>query len=116
MPEARPYRLSIAPALEPFRPEIEYAAAFLDRCHLVELRADAATVLHYGPEPPAGAIAVPAALFPHGVRTDNEGLHPSPDGLARIERANGGAGLLPPTRAAGGSPIEFKNLRIRELP
>src|SRR3546814_17244218 len=33
--EALPYRLSIAPALEPFRPEIEYACDLLARCHFL---------------------------------------------------------------------------------
>ncbi len=70
------YRLSVAPGLEAFRPELEYSCDFLDRCHYVKRGGDAAITLHYGPNPPAGAIAVPSVLFPDGFRLDNDGIHP----------------------------------------
>ena len=57
------YRLSIAPALEAFRPEIEHVCTFLEDCYLIRRTPDAARVLHYGPGAPAGAVAIPAVLF-----------------------------------------------------
>jgi hypothetical protein len=90
------YALSIAPPLESFRPELEFACRFLDACHPVERVARAETVLHYGAGAPPGAIQVPAALFPAGVRLDANGIHLRFDALARIEAAANGGALLPP--------------------
>lgn len=101
MTEAVPYRLSLDPALEPFRPEIEYACDFLDACHFVTRAPEAETVLHYGGAAPAGAIPVPAALFPGAVRLSGDGIHPEPAPLREIERGAGVAPLLPP---GGGTP------------
>lgn len=98
MPD-RPYRLSIARELESFRPELEYAAAFLDRCHLVERRDSADTVLHYGHGAPPGAVAVPAALFPGCARLDSDGIHPRHDALASAQDAPA-TNLLPPVEQA----------------
>lgn len=70
------YRLSVSPALEAFRPEIEHACAFLERCHPLARDAGASTVLHYGPGAPAGAVPIPNLLFPRGVRLDTDGVHP----------------------------------------
>lgn len=93
--ETRGYRLSLHPSVEGFRPELEFACSFLDRCHPVRRTEDEGQVLHYGPEPPPGALAVPAVLFPVAVRIEGDGIHPRREGLARAE--NGGAGaLLPP--------------------
>jgi len=87
------YRLSLAPALEPFRPEIEHASDFLDAAHHVWRVSDAPRVLHYGPDAPPGAVAVPAVVFPGGVRTDGEGIHPVPPALAAAMAAgDGGTG------------------------
>lgn len=88
------YRLSISPAIEAFRPEIEYACGFLDACYHVARTPDAERVLHYGPDAPAGAVAVPAALFPDGVRIDADGIYPSREKLLSIVRAKEG-GLTP---------------------
>ena len=95
MPESVPYRLSIAPELERFRPELEYASAFLDRCHFVERSPSAARVLHYGPGAPAGALTVPAVLFPGGVRLDADGIHPDRSVLRDLESSGGPDSLLP---------------------
>ena len=96
------YRLSLHPSVERFRPELEFACAFLDLCHLVKRAPQAATVLHYGPEPPPGAVAVPAALFPDAVRVDADGIHPDRRGLARAEDGRAGS-LLPSTEGVEGS-------------
>lgn len=96
-----PYRLSVAPALEPFRPEIEHACAFLERCHPLVRAADASRVLHYGPDAPDSAVAVPAALFPCGVRVDGEGIHLDRAAFAAIGEGRGPVPLLPPSGAGG---------------
>lgn len=70
------YRLSLAPDIEAFCPEIEHACRFLDDCYGVRRVADAELVLHYGADAPPGAIAVPSVLLPRGVRIDSQGLHP----------------------------------------
>ena len=84
MTDVLPYRLSIAPNLEAFRPELEYCCDFLDRCHYVKRTADATAVLHYGDNAPAGAIAVPAQIFPDGVRLDHDGIHPNHERLESL--------------------------------
>ena len=86
MPNVTPYRLSIAPALEQFRCEIEYACDFLDSCHFVARVAEAERVLHYGDAAPANAVSVPAALFPDAVRVAQDGLHPERDRLDALCR------------------------------
>lgn len=78
------YRLSIAPALEPFRAEIEHVCLFLEDCYALMRSPDAARVLHYGDSPPANAISVSAHLFPDAVSVRPGGLFPVHDRLARI--------------------------------
>lgn len=95
------YRLSIAQQLERFRPEIEYACEFLDRCHYVVRRVDAPVVLHYGPAPPPDAVAVPAALFPIGATIDQNGIHPDRAGLTALETGRGPASLLSSGQSVG---------------
>src|SRR5581483_649838 len=92
------YRLSIAPALEPFRPEIEFACDFLDAAYALHRKPHDGRVLHYGPDAPAHAVAVPAALFPGGVRVDANGIHPVTETLAAAVRRQGG--LRPPADGA----------------
>lgn len=89
------YRLSIAPPLAPFTPEITYACDFLDHCHHLVRSEDAARVLHYGPGAPPGAVAVPAAVFPDGVRIAADGLHPEPGTLERLITGCGPAPIHP---------------------
>ena len=96
---SRPYRLSLGPGLEPFRPELEFACRFLDRAHPVARSDRAETVLHYGPGTPAGAVEVPALVFPDAVRLDGDGIHPDFAGLARIEEREEAPRLLPPREA-----------------
>ncbi|MBM3527031.1 MAG: hypothetical protein FJX62_02975 [Alphaproteobacteria bacterium] len=99
------YRLSVAPELDRFRPEIEFACDFLDLSHFVVRAPDGARVLHYGPNAPAGAVTVPAALFPEGVQVDADGLHPEREALARLVALKE-AGLLPPQGDAS-SPLRY---------
>ncbi|MDA0703421.1 MAG: hypothetical protein O3A96_09340 [Proteobacteria bacterium] len=94
------YRLSIAPELQLFEPEIAYACDFLDRAHAVQRVKQADRILHYGDRPPAGALAVPAAIFPSGVTLDTEGIYPVHDALAGIEAGQGPNRLLPPAGVA----------------
>lgn len=94
--DRHPYRLSIAPGLERFRPEIEHACAFLERCHPLVRTNEAARVLHYGPDAPTGSVEVPAVLFPSGVRLDDDGIHLDRAAFATLEDGKGSAPLLPP--------------------
>lgn len=111
------YRLSLHPSVERFRPELEFACSFLDLCHPVRRAPEAPVVLHYGPEPPPGAVAVPAALFPHAVRVDAHGIHPERPGLARAEDGRAGA-LLPPAEGveesgeSSGRPLAYDALGL----
>lgn len=90
MRDSLPYRLSLSPDLEAFRPEIEYACGFLDRCHYLRRADHADRVLHYGASGPPGALTVPAALFPDGLRVDKRGVHPARGVLNELE-----AGMRP---------------------
>lgn len=106
-----PYRLSISPQLEPFRSETEHACDFLDACYFLKRAPEAERVLHYGPGAPAGSIAIPAKLFPSGVRTDGEGLHPVWNALKPM--AAQGGGLRPSGIALQpGSPIDYDALGL----
>lgn len=89
------YRFSLAPSLARFRPEIEHALAFVDRAHGLRRDDTAARVLHYGPEPPPGALAVPAVLFPNGVRLADDGIHPVHEALDKLAQGRGIAPLFP---------------------
>ncbi len=111
MPEPFAYRLSLAPEIEPFRPEIEHACAFLDRAHDL-VRDEAATrVLHYGARPPDGAQAVPAAVFPHLVTADEDGLHVN---RAALDAAVDDASLL--TDPLGLIFLMLSRLEERDVP
>ena len=91
-----PYRLSIDGPLEELRPELEFACQYLDQCHYLSLRADADLVLHYGANPPQGAVHIPAVLFPEGVIVNSEGIHPDFDALDRLSGGSETQALLPP--------------------
>ncbi|MBT6118966.1 MAG: hypothetical protein HOH66_13960 [Rhodospirillaceae bacterium] len=107
------YRLSIAPDLRQFEPEIAYACEFLDRAHAVQRVERADRVLHYGDRPPPGALAVPAALFPAGASLDEDGIHPVHDALSGIEAGQGRNRLLPPPGAAvAGGAIAYDALGL----
>ena len=63
LPDILSYQLSIDPQLEVFLPELEHACAFLDRAHFVERYPEGGDrILHYGPNPPTDAVAVPAVF------------------------------------------------------
>jgi hypothetical protein len=75
------YALSIHSSLEKFRPEIEFVFKCLDYRFPLTRQTSAQRVLHYGPEPPHGAIALGSHLFPravvigeHGVEVDRDAL------------------------------------------
>ena len=104
------YRLSIASELEAFRPELEYCCDFLDTAHFVRQSPDAGTVLHYGPNAPPDAIAVPAVLFPHAVIADKDGLWPNRAVLAALEQQKRPAALLPRETSRGS--IEYDALGL----
>jgi len=88
--------LSVHPSLERFRPELDFVCRFLERSYALTARSDDGhKALHYGPEPPAGAIAIPAVLFPDGVRLDADGIHPEFDALKAIESRTEKPTLLP---------------------
>lgn len=112
MPEVLPYQLSVAPDLERFRPELEYACSFLDRCHYVTRVARATLLLHYGPGGPPGAITVPAALFPAAVSLDGEGIHPERQPLRELEL---GKGDVPLVLAPGRRSVERGRLTYDAL-
>ncbi len=101
---ARPYRLSIDGPLEDFRPELEFACQFLDRCHHLSRQADADLVLHYGANPPQGAVQVPSVLFPNGVQLKPDGIHPNFDTLDGLAAGSGPRALLPPDTRGDAPP------------
>ena len=88
------YRLSLAAELEVFRPEIEHALTFVEDGYLVCRDDGAARVLHYGPTPKPDALWVPSRVFPDGIVTDGDGVHPVREVLARLT-ADPAGGLLP---------------------
>jgi hypothetical protein len=100
------YRLSIAPELQQFRFEIEFACHFLDDCHYLRRDGEGDAVLHYGPNPPDGALQVPNVLFPDGVVIDDDGTHPDANALASIETNEFPNGLFPDHNGAQQSITE----------
>ena len=110
MPETA-YRLSISAELEPYRSEIEFSCDFLDACYDVRRMPNAPKVLHYGAGAPSDSIAVPAVLFPFGVRTDEEGIHPVRSTLKAM--AGEGGGLVRPEHAgAMKAPFRYDPLGL----
>jgi hypothetical protein len=103
------YRLSVAAGLESFRPELEHVCRFLDDCYHLRRTADAGRVLHYGEGVPDGAVAVPAVLFPAGVRVDDRGMHLDRTAAAPMVRSGG---LLPPASPATGSQLPYDALGL----
>lgn len=102
------YRLSVAPALEAFRPEIEHACAFLERAHPLVRDSASTRVLHYGPDAPAGSIHVPNVLFPACVRLEPDGIHPHRSALDT--HASGDSRLFP--RAAVPGRLDYDALGL----
>ena len=70
-----PFRLSIAPELVFFRPEIEYACNFISQAHFLVHNDNASRILHYGPNPPTGALHIHSFLEPYLIIKDNSGIH-----------------------------------------
>jgi hypothetical protein len=95
------YGLTINPALEPFRAEIDHAFGFLDTCYGLRRMGNAARRVHYGADAPEGSLHVPSALFPSGVRIREDGIAPARSSLLSVEQGHGVAPLLPPVGPAG---------------
>jgi hypothetical protein len=74
----RSFRLTLGTDVTGFRPEVGHVLAALRVAHALEAREDGdggGAWLHYGRDPPAGAIHLPALLFPGAVRVEADGLH-----------------------------------------
>ena len=76
------------------RSEIEYACDFISQAHFLVRTNNASRILHYGPNPPIGALHIPSLLKPYLIIRKNSGIH-----LDREKFENGigktGDGLLP---------------------
>lgn len=101
MTELVPFQLSLDAELEGFRPEIEYVCRFLERAHGLRFSQDAGNILHYGSNPPAGAVTVPAVFFPHGVKVSGGGLVPERTAISGMF-SNTSAPFLFPSQAVIG--------------
>ncbi len=88
-----PYRLTLDPPLEAFRPEVEHALQFVDDCYGLVRTSDAATTLHYGATATAGSVHIRPVLLPDGIRIAGDGIHPRLDAIACL--CPPGKGLLP---------------------
>jgi hypothetical protein len=107
-----PYQLSIAPSLEAFRPEIEHACGFIEACYEIRRTPDADLTLHYGPDAPAGCVAIPAILFPQAVRIDSSGIWPQQNILRRIA-ADPKGNLRPPQQPSNaGTSLSYDALGL----
>ena len=99
------YRLSVDPSAAPFRPEIDYVLAVLERYYPLRRAAPEETdapLLHYGAGQAGADVSVPGVLFPNFVEIrESDGIHLSNDAVARFLAAD--SGLLPPA-AAGNDP------------
>jgi peptidoglycan/xylan/chitin deacetylase (PgdA/CDA1 family) len=90
------FQLSLPRQLEEFRPELEYACRFVSQCHPVTLvESMGVVVIHYGPNPPAGAVHIPNSLFPKGVIIDDDGIYPNTCYLRQLESGKGDFPVLP---------------------
>ncbi|WP_374630628.1 hypothetical protein [Ferrovibrio sp.] len=71
----RTYRLSLGPDTRDYSPEIGHVCKALALSHGLRRADDSPCWLHYGAEPPSGAIPLPAFLFPQAVTIAADGLH-----------------------------------------
>ncbi len=106
MPSVTPFQLSLSAELEAFRPEVDYACQFLERAHGLRLSRNSGPVLHYGPNPPAHSIAVPAVFFPHGLRVTDTGVHPDRVAISAMLAETSAPFLFPPDGMCGRSPSD----------
>lgn len=100
-----PFQLSLDAGLESFRPEIEYVCKFLERAHDLQISHDAGPTLHYGSNPPAGAVTVPAVFFPHGVKVSDDGLCPERTEISAMFSQSSAPFLFPSIEVIGYSPL-----------
>jgi len=112
------YRLTIDPSLSVFEPEILYAFDFLDESYGLVRSVEAGRAVFYGPHretAPDGALFVPAAMFPEGLRFDMEGIWPDETGLQRLENSQGPAPLLPAKGSGDGLGYDAPGLIFHQL-
>lgn len=88
------YRLSVAPDLSAFLPEIRHVCRLLAEAHGLVERTDAAMLLHYGPDAPDGAAVIPAHIFGQAIYAGDDGLHLKREALHRLTTS-----LVPPGTA-----------------
>ncbi|MEQ8667347.1 MAG: hypothetical protein RIC16_16630 [Rhodospirillales bacterium] len=93
MPDATPFHLSVAPALVAFRPELEHACRFVAAAHGLTFTSGDGVALHYGDNPPAGAVANPARILPAGTTLRADGIHPD---RAKLQNLFSDSGLTGP--------------------
>lgn len=101
MPDLTPFQLSLAGELEAFRPEIHYVCRFLERAHGLRLSENAGQLLHYGPNPPASALSVPAVFFPKGVKLSDKGVFPDRVEISAMLAITSEPFLFPPNLTFG---------------
>jgi len=82
------YKLSITSELEPLRGEIEYVCDFVEDCHNIERTTNSHLILHYGNNPPDGAIHIPSIIFPAAISIDENGIHLDHNTFSIIEKDN----------------------------
>lgn len=105
MIEPKYFQLSVNSDQEFFRPEIEYVCQFLERAHGLHLSSSMGPVLHYGTNPPDGAVHVPAVFFPDGVKVSHEGLFPDRAAISKMFDQASPPFLFPPNKTIGQSPF-----------
>lgn len=110
MPEPITYRLEVAPALEPFLPEIRYTLDIMDRYYPVARQDDGPTnrILRYGLKEEHGAISVPSHCFGKGITIELDG-RPALSPAAIETYLSENAGVLPPKEHLGniGAAVDY---------
>jgi len=89
-----PFQLSIAPEIEFLRPEIDYVCNFITKKHFLIQTDDANRTLHYGINPPLGALNIPDFLSKYLIIGKTGGIHLDRNKF-EIGIGKTGKGLLP---------------------
>ena len=79
-------------------PEIKHALTFVERLYdlkRVPEPESTTTTLHYGPDPPPGAIPIPATFFNNATYLNDAGIHLDASSLRRIESPATGVSVIP---------------------
>jgi len=88
------FRLSIAPELELFRPEIEYVCDFISCADYCLNSRNATRILHYGSAPPPGSLHIHSILPQYLIVKEKSGIHFNHNKFENEIGATGN-GLLP---------------------